>query len=47
MTPLDWAVFLPSLVGIIALAAVALEPGDGNGLDLDNTLALFTILPWV
>lgn len=47
MTPSDWAVFLPSLVGIIALVTIALEPDDGNGPDLDDTLALFTTLPWV
>ena len=47
MTPSEWAVFLPTLVGIIVLAAIALEPDDGNGPDLDDTLALFTTLPWV
>lgn len=47
MTPLDWAVFLPSLVGFVALAAIALEPDDGDGPDVDDTLALFTTLPWI
>lgn len=47
MTPSGWAVFLPLLVGIIALAAVVLETDEGKRLDLDDTLALFTILPWM
>ncbi len=47
MTPPDWAVFLPLLVGMIALAPIALRPDDGNGPNLDDTLALFTSLPWV
>ncbi len=47
MTPSDWAVVLPSLVGMLVLAGSAPEPGGGNGADLDGLLVLFTILPWV
>ncbi len=47
MTAPDWVIFLPSLVGLIAMAVIAFEPDDGTGPDLDYDLSLFTLMPWV
>lgn len=47
MTAPDWVVSLQSLVGLIAMAAIAFEPDDGTGPDLDYDLTVFTLMPWL
>ena len=47
MTAPNWLGWPNWMVSLSSLAALAMQPGDKGGLDLDNPLALSATLPWV